>query len=217
MGDISNTVLIALVLVAIVVSVGGTMVTLSMIRPTTIEIAGLYTDTGELKFEILSVVSINVIQDTMNFGAGRVNETCTYCYLDSNESDITDSCHKDASDSCGNWSWTAGDSFAFEVENTGTVTANVTIYSNASAAEFIGGTGPGQWFFSKNNETNSCGWLQTSWTALGKGVGNATDVCLNFNHEALNDTFFTHIRLKVPEDATPGARTATITFDASQA
>jgi hypothetical protein len=211
---ISNTVLVVLVVVAILVSLGGTFMTLSMLQPKMVMTgAGI---TSIMQFEILSIASVNVVQTAMDFGAGMVYSNCTACYLNSNDStDQTDVCYGSTTNACGNWSWTAGDAFAFEVENTGTVAANVTVQTNETAANFIGGTSPTQEYFTKDNETGSCSEQENaSFIPLNTSTSRA---CYGFNHEDGTDQFFTHIRIKVPEDATTGSKVAQLTFTASSA
>ncbi len=87
MTDISNKALSLLLLVAIVVSVSGTIITIG--RGGDEGITGrATTGTGKTNFSINSSLSIIVNQSLIPFGVGHVNDTATWnsCFMGTNNS-----------------------------------------------------------------------------------------------------------------------------------
>ena len=203
--EISNKTLAILVVAAIVVTLGGTMLVIR--QGPSVTLTGLYTtQQGTAAFNVSEVVSIKINQNSINFGEGYVNESDTFCTMDSTGA------HTTACDG----SWNNPSNAGFIIENNGNVDCQVAI--NAStASEFVGGTAttPQYNFKSsdKTGETGSCtSGLVSSWTAFSH---TGQTICSNLKYQEANDEIRVDVQVTVPNDATPGQHTDTVTFTAS--
>jgi hypothetical protein len=100
------------------------------------------------------MLSITFIDNLVDFGTGFVSAGNAYADVDSNDT---------ASGTAGNWTSTSagvhgwpGNRDVMTLENNGNVKANVNISAGDTAATFIGGTGPDQWYAAEDNESVSC-------------------------------------------------------------
>ncbi len=201
--EISNKTLAILVVAAIVVTLGGTMLVLR--QGPSVTLTGLYTtQQGTAAFNVSEVVSIKINQNSINFGEGYVNESDTFCTMDSTGA------HTKA---CAG-SWDGPSNAGFLIENNGNVDCQVAI--NASTAtEFVGGTAttPQYNFQSSNSETGSCvSGLVTTWTAFSH---SGQTICSDLKYQENSDEIRVDVQVTVPNDATPGQHTDTVTFTAS--
>ncbi|MEM2874317.1 MAG: hypothetical protein QW063_02655, partial [Candidatus Nanoarchaeia archaeon] len=166
--------------------------------------------TGNINVTIGESLSITLIDNLVDFGTGYVTSGYVYADIDSNSTDT------------GNWTSTANGADGWPsntdymtLENNGNVDANVNISAGSTAATFIGGTNPAQWYAAKNNETGSCeGTLQSTYTSL---LTTQTVLCTDLQTESTNDAIDIMFKLRIPSDATPTAKSNTITFTAVQA
>ncbi len=165
--------------------------------------AGAFTQTGTgtVSAVVPGIVAISMVANVINFSSVNVTET-------------KDS-HTDA---------VAGQRF-FTIENNGTVVVNVTscsteLWSGSSkqASDYN--------ITTENNETGSAsafplggegawGIMNTTASACGGPVsGSGTRVIGFLNFTDSGDTVNVFIKIRVPPDEPPGAKTATITFTA---
>jgi hypothetical protein len=208
--DLSNKTLAILLGVSIVISLGGLIVFLTTGGD---QITGAATSpTAIARINITSRASINWTVYTIDWGTGYVNETAQYCVL--NSEGLNDA------NNCSNFTTVYE---GLRLENDGNRVVAVNFSSNASAAQFIGGTDP--WFQWKlaNNESDSCGNVQAGNTcslnasALQyQGSYNTVstapiEVCPCFKFQNPNDTINVELQVKVPSDSYTGVREATIT------
>jgi hypothetical protein len=212
--NLSNKSLALILVAAIVVSLGGTA--LSLIRLNQVTYTGrASTDTGTTNFTLQSDLNIIFRVTNLDFGAGYINASGGlggWCILDSNNTSPL------ASD-CLNFSALNS---SLVLENVGNVNASIGLHTNASAAEFIGGAVPAapQWNWSvQNNESGSClGTLpNASWSPVNK-TGDIV-VCTNMNSAAnssSNNSLRIMVRLGIPRDAVRVAHTAQIIATATQ-
>ncbi|MEM2874198.1 MAG: hypothetical protein QW063_02015, partial [Candidatus Nanoarchaeia archaeon] len=92
---------------------------------------------------------------------------------------------------------------------------NVNISAGSTAATFIGGTNPAQWYAAADNESVSCdGILQSDYTSL---LTTSTSVCTSLRYNDTSDTINIMFKLRIPSDASPAAKANTITLSAVQA
>jgi hypothetical protein len=206
----SNALLAVLVIIAIVVSVGGTLMTLSRIQPGVIQLTGAatpgVTTSGTLSISPQATLEINLTADTVAFGAGRVFGNCT-TWTGSTQ-------HTTDNTSCGNWSYAP--LAPFTVENTGNLDVNVSIkaqFNASDAANWLGGTGANQSYNAEVTEAGSCTTL-SGWAEFTTGDKY---VCNNLTHPTGSDEIDVNINLTVPYDASTGALSQTITFTAETA
>ncbi len=111
--------LTGMLLVALVVSVVGTVITVDRLGSMSMSNTLTGALTGEGNVTIESIMEITVTQGTINFGVGNVNSDQNFSLLNSNGT---------ASDG-GNWSYSAQ---AITILNSGNLVANVTIKSSKS-------------------------------------------------------------------------------------
>ncbi len=160
---------------------------------------------GIFGFGTLANVSINLSSETsilinydINFGPGRVNSTSTNAILDSSLSSAIN----------GTWSWGAPQ--YIRAENDGTVNISVNITSTEDAATFVGGTSPGFMIKGIATEPNACTTgFETTYISIEK---TSKSLCGLMQYGSSEDTFNNSVRIVVPSDATPGIRTAILTF-----
>jgi hypothetical protein len=202
-----NTAVFALILVGIVAVIG-----LFALRP----MSGYYavsanTTGGLLNITIGTALSITLIDNLVDFGTGYVNSGDAYAIVDSNDT---------ASGTAGNWTstadgaggWPGASTDYMTLENNGNVDAKVNISASANAATFIGGTSPAQNYAGADNEAGSCvAGLQSAYTAL---TTSQKVLCTNLTYGAANDAVDIMYKLTIPSDATPSAKSNTITFSA---
>jgi parallel beta-helix repeat protein len=165
---------------------------------------------GQVNVSVEPMLSITLVDNLVDFGTGFVTAGNAYADIDSNSTDT------------GNWTNTSagihgwpGNRDFMTLDNNGNVKANVNISAGDSAATFIGGTGPDQWYAAEDNESVSCdGILQSTYTTLGI---SQTSLCTSLRNNDSTDTINILFKLRVPSDATPSAKTNTITFSAVEA
>ena len=145
----SNKVIAALLMVALVLAIGTTFLSLSKITNLTypfeiITGAASASGTGYTNLTITSTTSLTNQNAQINFGSGRVNSTCSYCVMDSNG--VNNSMYSNGSNfgnpdgrCCVGFS---GAVLGFLLENTGNTNLSLgyTCAGNCTHVLFIGGT-----------------------------------------------------------------------------
>ncbi len=156
MKNVSNGVIVSLLLVAIVVSALSTVVSLGKLSQLRESLSlnvltGAVSSTSETNLTITSTTALRLINTQINFGSGRVNGTCDYCGLDS-DARATEYMSSNGS----NWTRVGADashcclsftvpSSGFLIENTGNTNVSVGYTcdgagNNCTHAAFVGGT-----------------------------------------------------------------------------
>jgi hypothetical protein len=204
--DLSNKTLAFLLVVAIVISLGGTIISLNRLNQLGFMGLTLYNTSGTTNFSLQSSVSIIFRTTLVNFGTGYVNANGTGCDITTNATT--------GWNTTGNCLGGLTNTSPFIIENNGNVNVSLGLNSSANASTFVTGSVPTplfQWAVS-NNETNSCyGTLSDqTWTNVNWSGGPKT-VCTNLSFSDANDTIRLDIKVLIPEDATQGStHTATI-------
>ncbi len=149
MRDPSNKTIIALLLVALAITIAGTIVSINKVMELRdnyglLTSAATSSSTGQTNLTITATTSITNQNNTINFGSGRVNASCNFCAMDSNNT-VTN-LYTNGSDLTG----TTGQCCAgftavtdgFLIENTGNVNISVgyTCSGNCTHLLFIGGS-----------------------------------------------------------------------------
>jgi hypothetical protein len=160
------------------------------------------TDTGTTSLTITSTADINFTDDTISFGAGRVNPTYAGATLDTDAGTVV------------NGTWTP-ETTGFVLENVGNVNVSLTLQSAKNAAELLGGTAPAYQMKVTDVESGSCltNGL-SSYTAVDKSKQAA---CGKFLFATGTNTLNVDVRLYVPYDSTTGALSDIITAEATAA
>ena len=197
-----------LIALAIVVSVGGTLVTLNSIPLST---TGFATDdeTGTTQLTISALTQISLTDDAVNFGTCQLNNSQTLTY-DSNSTDGA-SLEEDDEGTCGG-------SFPdnMTLQNTGNKLVNLTISSSINAQSFINASSDaGSFYFvGGNKEADACSsGLQTTFTNFTAADTNYT-LCSNFTTDNDHDEIYIAYRVELPPDTREGTKSSTITITA---
>jgi hypothetical protein len=225
MTDITNRSLAGLLVVAIVISIGGTWL-LANQSPGFLAITGLTqsTDTGTAQLTVQTFGSIRFAVNSVNFGSGQVNTSGGNqgCILDTNGTNDSNRCENFTANSVG-----------FQLENDGSANATIQLSFSNSASGFLGGdpTIAKYRYVVSNNETNSCsnstggftcaanqnctvapiGWSDVNTTSPG------TTICPKLLFTDLSDSLKVGINITIPYDSPSGAKLSTLTATATTA
>ncbi len=220
MKEISNNLLAALLIAAIVISGFGLLTLSSYLTGGKFELTGAATGTGKVNLSITEAVEIVLLRNESLFGSGYTNAA-------------VDGLLTIATNQSGNKGTGGATSFYNGSEGNGTEYGTGThvypfvakvegndestclrVLAASAAASFIGGVAqtPTFKFGGKNNETSSCyGTLATAWTDVGTSY---TTICDTTNHTDTNDEVRIHWQLGIPTDAW-GSKSNTITICAA--
>lgn len=216
MDEISNKSLAIMVVAAILITIGSTALILRSGGP--VAITGLYgsTQTGTAQFNITGVVSITIRDQLVDFGAGAVRADLTSCTIQTETDAHT----------CGSWANYTANEPGFTIENDGNVNANISVSAAAAASSWIGGTSP-----SFKGQTDSavesgasaevdsedgCTGASGAFASFAEITVSDQVMCdvLAFGDSA--DGVELDVQATVPEDASVGQKSTTLTFTASQ-
>ncbi len=236
----TDSTIVLLLTLAIVFSIGGVVlnyVLLSSVDVPVLSVTGRVTDSSStVTLTQSGTAGITLTDAAIAFGSGYYNASCSTgkSDLQSNRSYVSNS-DAGASPTC----WINTTSFlplidAHTIQNNGSVKVNVSAYSNQYDAEafFCGAGQPNGCpltnnaavsILAQNNEANSCpgtdlvmGFLAPASSLLTSNVnGNATmNVCRNLDYQDASDSVDVYYNFVVPKDATAGAKTLTVTYQA---
>ncbi len=236
--DISNKSLATLLIVAIVVSIGGTWLVLSK-TPGVLQITGLQssTSTGQINVTIETLGSIRFANNTLNFGQGRVNTSLgnDRCILDTNGTNDLNKCINFTTNGAGT------NHGALELENDGSTNATVQLSFDKNADTFLGGSSTINEFrfsIAQNGTenascTNSTGGYGTSGNCSMAANGTCTvgpdgwfgvnttapgsTICQKLLFSNANDSIRVEINITIPFDASSGSKQAILTATATSA
>jgi len=159
------------------------------------------TDTSTVDVQIETVTAINWTQDNLDFGYGSVDELQTNATVDS-EGNIAR----------GNWT---SPNDALDLENIGGDDVVLTLVSNVSATNLIGGpSGQERFEWKINMTTDGTGCTDMYGGVAYKEVNTtAQTICTIFENNDANDTLEVDIRFTIPYDSTytGSSRTALLT------
>ena len=223
MEDVSNKTIVALLAIALVVTVVGTIVSVSKLG----DMGGKYAilsgaaTTGTTSLTVAGSAGISVVGNTANFGTG---------YVAAGQTSGTACTYLDGICSLSSWTnTTALDDPAITVENTGTIDINLTVSSDANTAESwlaggtdtavaelsvlssiagaIGGEVACDDFNISGTFANST--YQQILTNTGK---NTVTLCDDMDFIGSADILAFTFKAIVPYDSTVGAKSTTLTF-----
>ncbi|MEM3370759.1 MAG: hypothetical protein QXW00_02910 [Candidatus Woesearchaeota archaeon] len=213
--EISNKTLATLLVIAIIVSIGGTLISLN--RLSKFGITGFATSgSAKVNLTVTSSSAITVTQ-AIDFGSGYalVNTNCTM------ESNLSSGARPDT-DCQGDWANAISDPTKryIIVRNTGNTNGNLTINASANATAWINSvsTGWSQAWFAAINPTANDGcndaFQTTSWTPLTTAKSN---LCANATGTAFtygtNNELWVAAKVTVPFDAVPGEKQVQVQID----
>lgn len=209
-GGITNKSLIALLVIAMVVSLGGTFISLSRLG----KIGSRYvtgkaeSGTGEVKIMISSLLSISIVAGKGGVDFGSCKPSLVDKFFASDDGTLDDL--------PGDPGYCSGATFPqyIEVMNDGNIDANVTIQTDDN--ELIPGvTNTSIWFKTQNASENPGCMGIYDWLNFTK-VGSKYNACDNLTHlvSPTRNRFATAFRIWVPSTASGGEDTAAITYTA---
>ena len=206
MVEISNNILAGLLLVAVVLSAFSLLSILTI--PTQKLTGAATTGTGLANVTIQSSYSIKMVRNISNFGSGTIiNGQLRHLYSNS----TNDGGFYNGSEGNGTDYGTGTYAYPFVVENDGNDDSTCVQVSGTAASSFRGGNSPVFEVAAKENETTSCSsGLVSAWTT----VGGAQTMCQSLQMEVANDELRMHWHIGIPDDATEGEKTNTITITA---
>jgi hypothetical protein len=208
--DLSNKTLTILVAVTLLVFIGGAFVFYSSFQGE--KISGALVEQARARINISSRASINWTINLVDWGSGYVNETASYCQLN------TEGLNNPLN--CTNFTTVYE---GLRLENDGNRNVEVNVSTNNSAAQFLGGTGPLYEWKWANNESDSCGSqgigvnCVTNASALNYQTNYSTVsttsalICPCFRAANPSDLLNMEIQIRVPSDSYTGLRESTIT------
>lgn len=203
MAELSNKTLAVLVFAALVVVIAGTVIQLGSFGGLT----GFATsDQGYVNLTVNGTLAIqvNATNSSINFGACVPRPATTY------------SCVTNDSISCdnsplGNCTGDVNSPQYIRLHNVGNIDANITVSSECTAAQLIGGTSPDFSFV-----TTQCnGTAISSWTTF---TGSSQNACANLSY--LGGNMLLYANVTIPNNAVGGTGpcadgVSTLTFTAT--
>jgi len=209
-GDYSNRALAYILLVALLISVAGTLITLNKMSSYGVPLISGSATSGQGTAQVTmgSTLSISIITSAIDFGTCRPNVSGQqYTILSSNEINNSGANEGQCTGLATPQNMT--------IQNEGNSYANVSV--NINQANLTGGTINRSIFFTWVNDTalsyagcyrgaNSSFWVNFT------SAGTDYTTCTNFTGPTKRIALF--LRVWLPYDATTGTRSATLTFTA---
>ncbi len=221
--DISNKSLALILVAAIVVSLGGTLVSMNRLNQFSMPMSGVTGfasyDTGEANLTISGKITISIEDDqVIDFGAGYVdgsNAGIQYCKIDTYDRNAT----LNATNFCigfsnvsadpGDPGFTNDKNGPFKIVNDGNQDVFVYIQSNATPEQFIGspsttGVVNFTWMIDSNTTGSACtggtnnvsSWREVTTTQRTYVCGSGEK--LKFADGS--DAVYLHLQVQIPED-----------------
>ncbi len=168
---------------------------------------------GFVNLTVNTQITINVTNDTINWGQGIVTPPFTNASLTTNQSTVGTALR-------GNWS--GANAKALVIANIGNINCSLSLTSAKTAATFFGGSAGDQqyqWNVTTKDSAAAC----INSTALGVFVNTnttsgGTKFCSHLNFLTASNEIFVDIKLVVPYDATnTGVQSDIITITADTA
>ncbi|MBD3313204.1 hypothetical protein GF345_02060 [Candidatus Woesearchaeota archaeon] len=226
MAEISNKTLAVLLVLTLVVSLGGTMISLSRLSSIT-SITGLATETANVSVYVDTEAAINFTTNATNFGSGYVHPDCTFCnmYTKTNQhANFTDT------DCCVGTPGLHDPATPLVLENSGNVNVSVTFDFSDNATDgdnggLLGGTDPLFQIYVYESEEYACvnatglpgTGINSTWNNTFATVPTGDElVCNIFQPEQDQDELNISINITVPEDSKKGSLYSILTATATE-
>ena len=206
--EISNRTLALFLAFAVIISIGGTFLSLNKLNSLGKQSTNYATtSTGTALLNITTQASIRFVVNILDFGAGYVNTSGGYtnCTMYVNDSVNINKV------GCINFN-SVTPYGSFFLENDGSLYVNLTLNCSANSTNFIGGNysvAKFQYAVS-NNESGSCSGVLSNygWTDADKIDVN---ICGNLSYISSQNSLRLGVKVVIPYDAYNGSRTATFT------
>ncbi|MFH1915847.1 MAG: hypothetical protein ABIJ21_01150 [Nanoarchaeota archaeon] len=226
--DISNKTLALFLVAAIVLSLGGTLISLNRINEITTGPTGYATTgTGMVNLSIVTNTDISIINATVDFGAGVVNVSngCNYANLSNNFTTGWNAAGCWVNQSF-NGAAVRNETSKFVVQNDGNVNVSVTMQSvQKNASNFIGNcTGQNANTYNYTTTINGTETKYACQGALGSlGVwtgldGTTQSICSELAWEDASDAVEIGLNISICKSNSPkGYRNDNLTFTSAEA
>ncbi len=216
MGGVSHKTLVVLLIIAIIVSITGTLISIQ--RLSKLGVSGFATSgVGMANLTIMSSRAITV-HNNINFGAGYVTDG-TICVMESNATAPEPNCNGDPEAAVG-WDDRPLNIQYFVISNSGNVYTNITFNASQNATEWIGNySGVGAWLggHEDSNALGACGNLITNYQVLSTGKPKYLCSGTGLNWVDGNDTILAAVKVAIPSSVPPGSnKQVTVTFYAQE-
>lgn len=159
------------------------------------KLTGYAVDEGYINVTVITVVDINVSQDTINWGPGIVNTSAGY-----DNATLTTFGGGTATVEGGNWSTDGVGSI--EIMNTGNINCSLKLQTAKNAHDLFGSLTSTNELYELNvsdKEEGSCsGGNFSTWETADK---NEKIFCNQFDYN-INNELYLNVKLAVPKDAT---------------
>jgi len=204
MDEISNKTLAILLIGAIVISLGGTLISLNRLARIRLPgITGFATDIGGVNLSITGVTEVNWTTDDIYWGPGTVTTGTSTCTLTS----------YDGNTNCTTFGTVSS---PLVLENIGNTNVTLNITCGKTAATFIGHADA----VYHNKEPGSCPGLAISAGAFQTASTDPVVVCNSTGGGFLatdgSDTMNFDVRVVIPSAAPSGSKTSTFTATATE-
>ena len=216
--DMSNKSLALLLIAAIIISLGGTLISLNKL--TQQGFAGFAAAQGQVQLQMSTNISCNVDSNVSFGSAGQIASPIIISTMKnnlafSNYSDCTSNINCEG----------------LQINNTGNVNINVSFYSSANGTTLLGlGTVEGDFNYTVLNGTLAgpatepgCrgdigypGGGGSIWYNVPQGVGNTTRICQNLTYNDSADAITMEFNVSITPTTTIGTKNATIYITCAQ-
>ncbi len=197
-----NKTLALLLVAAIVVSLGGTIVSLNKLGQFEISSVTGQVTQGTATINVSSTSTINLTDTSIDFGTGALTTGVQNCTMYSNGTYPTTGMEPDT---CGTWDWGVADYIV--IQNVGSLDVTVELGSDVAAAAFIGGTSPAAGYMCYDPSDCCSGALQDTWLDFTGAGGQPCAIGL----DTTDNEVYMYAYVRVGTE-TSGQKTATLTF-----
>ncbi|MBN1503330.1 hypothetical protein JW930_07360 [Candidatus Woesearchaeota archaeon] len=210
MEDISNRTLALLLIIALVISFGGTIVSLN--RLSKISLPGIVpttgrgtTEYGSTNITVLNALSIRLVENSVDFGVGRVNETTT-CANQGFANMVSGNSAYDDEGDCWIESTGGSPTTGFIVENDGNINASVSIRgpTNAHFFESYSGSNPYGLWWRANASDNGCAGSRNDSVYIQFDQNETLCTNVMWDGTVNDDTLAVMVNLTIPKDLPDG-------------
>ena len=211
MEEVSNRTIAALLIVAMVISLSGTFLSLSKLNAVQSgSFTGFATNpAGTAKLNLTSTTSIKFDVQVINWSDGYLNGSINQnCNLSTTgyAGAYTSSCVNFASPKPG----------PLVIENDGNRNVNITVQAGQDPGTWIGGTAPsaaGAWIKSSDNESGSC--VSNQLIASTAFTTSPLELCGNLTYVNTADTVNIDMLVSIPQNAAPGVKSVQVQANAT--
>jgi hypothetical protein len=225
MSEVSNKTLATLLVVAIVVSLGGTFVSLqrlSQYATGPVALTGAFDAYGRVNVTITEDITIYAVDNLIWFGEGSVATTNDY-YAELWSNGTKDADWQNSTAYLPDPTYAGTNEDFIIIENQGNIKVNLTVLTSQNASEYLctapydcPGLPDAQYeYWTTNNASGSCfGSLQGNSSSRTDFIGDGStkqNVCDSLKSDPTNDTIRLYVYLKIPQNA-QGSKNDTLTF-----